>query len=519
MYRMNKFLIWLLLVALILSACQPIVAPEPGIAPAEVELSVPRFESSECKYPILADANAECGYLVVREDRSNPDSPPIRVHVIKFRSASEIPAPDPIIVIPGGPGASGPFYAFLWSALPVGDVMRAERDVYIVQPRGAMHSEPAFYCPEMETDWMKMVDMSFAEVMAWNADAYRACHDRLVAQGVNFSAYNSVEIAGDVADLRTALGFDEMNVYGVSYGTTPGLLLMRLYPEGVRSVILDSISPPDVNWVNGKLEYVVGAVDAIFGACAADPNCDAAYPDLETVFTEVLERLRTAPAQVAVTDEAGQTVDVTVDDLRFVHFVADSIFAGGGFATLPATVYAAHHGDLQAPAEAWVEFLAGEHGPVTADSGAWAKGMTYANSCLQYGGAADMATTTALYDQVDANPSLRDWAVTYFLNEWLLPCEYWNVTPGDPDINTEPVESDLPVLMLAGMFDPETPPALSSTTAERLPSSFYYELPSGHGLILTECALDLIAQFLADPTQAPDSTCIGEMEMEWVLPE
>ena len=90
-----------------------------------------------------------------------------------------------------------------------------------------MSSEPAFYCPETETDVAEFVGMTMAEEVAWTEDAYRACHDRLVEEGVNFSAYGFLDIAGDVADLRTALGADEMNVYGVSYGTTPAMLLMR----------------------------------------------------------------------------------------------------------------------------------------------------------------------------------------------------------------------------------------------------------------------------------------------------
>jgi pimeloyl-ACP methyl ester carboxylesterase len=105
--------------------------------------------------------------------------------------------------------------------LPVGDVMRAERDVYILETRGAMYSEPAFYCPETEADPAKMVGMGFAEEMEWLAEAYRACHDRLMAEGANFSAYGLPDIVGDVADLRAALGIDQVDVYGVSYGTPP----------------------------------------------------------------------------------------------------------------------------------------------------------------------------------------------------------------------------------------------------------------------------------------------------------
>ena len=163
--------------------------------------------------------------------------------------------------------------------------------------------------------------------------------------------------------------------------------------------------------------------------------------------------------------------------------------------------------------------MSSSHSPVAAANGLWARGLTYATECLQEGSKTDLATVTAAYEQADVAPTLRDWALAYHTLENISPCEYWNVTPPEPNVAIEPVTSDLPALMLTGAFDQATPPSLSRAAAERLPNSFFYELPAGHGLILTECALDLIDQFLADPTQAPDASCIGEMEMEWVLPE
>jgi pimeloyl-ACP methyl ester carboxylesterase len=487
--------------------------------PAETTQMAPRLEPMDCMYPVLAEANAECGYLVVSEERSNPDSPTIRVPVIKFLAASENPAPDPVIVIPGGPGSSGPFYAWLISAMPAGEMMRADRDVYVLETRGAMYSQPAFYCPETQADVGELVTMTMAEEQAWTSDAYRACHDRLVAEGVNLSSYGFLEIAGDVADLRTALGVDEVNVYGVSYGTTPAMLLMRERPEGVRSVILDSIIPPDVTYLESVLGNLTASLERIFTVCAADPVCNAAYPDLKSVFTDLLAELREEPVDVSLTDEAGEEHTVTVDDLKFVHFAYDSIFIGDGFTTLPASIYAASEGDLRGPAEGWLGYVGGQHGEVGPEVGSWARGMTYAAMCLQDGSTTDLATATAVYDAVDTLPSVHDWGVTHMLGEWLAPCEYWAVTPPDPNISVEPVESDLPTLMLGGLFDPEAPPAISLAAAERLPNSFFYQLPAGHGLLFVDCAVDLMAQFLADPTQEPDASCIDAMPMNWVLPE
>lgn len=481
--------------------------------------AIPRFEPADCNYPVLADTDAECGYLVVREDRANPDSPTIRIHVIKYPSTNATPAPDPIIAVPGGPGASGDFYAWLFGFSPAAEAWRAERDVYGLETRGAMYAEPAFYCPETEADESIFVGMNMAEEVAWTEEAYRACHDRLVDENANLSAYGFLEIASDIADLRTALGLDVVNVYGVSYGTTPAMLVMRDSPDWLRSVVLDSIIPPDVVYLEHVLESLDAALENTFAACRADSACDETYPDLKNVFTNVVSQLRQEPITVTVADDGGNERTVTVDDVKFVHFLYDRIFIGDGFTTVPAGIYAAQNGDLRAPASTWLGYIAGQHGPANAEAGAWAKGMTYAAMCLQDGSVTDLATATAVYDAVDTLPSLRDWGVIHMLGEWLAPCEYWAVTPADPNIATAPVESDIPTLLLGGIFDPEAPPAISVAAAEGLSNSFYYELPAGHGLLFMDCAVDLMTQFLADPTVAPDASCIDTMTPNWLLPE
>ncbi len=454
-----------------------------------------------------------------KNHRSDPDSPTTRVLVVKFLSRSDAPNPDPVIVIPGGPGSSGPTYSWFVAALPFGAAMRQDRDVYLLETRGAMSSQPAFYCPEAEAEIADFVGKTMAEEASGTNDAYRACHDRLVAEGANLSNYGFLDIAGDVVDLHTALGVDEINVYGVSYGTTPAMMLMRDQPEGIRSVILDSIIPPDVAYLETVLGSLTMALDNVFAACQADPACDAAYPDRATVFADVLAQLREEPVAVTVTDDAGQEHAVTVDDVKMAHFVYDNIFIGDGYTTLPASIYAASEGNLQAPATTWLGYVGGQHAPVVAENGSGAKGMTYSAMCLHEGSITDLAKATAVYDGVDTLPSLRDWGVTHMLGEWLAPCEYWAVTPPEPNTAIEPVESDLPTLTLGGIFDEQAPPRISQAAVERLSHSFDYELPAGHALLFVDCGVDLMAQFLADPAQEPDASCIDAMAMNWVLPE
>ena len=248
----------------------------------------PRYEPAECKYPIPEGDNVECGYLTVPEDRSQPDGPTIRLHVVNFKSKSDTPKPDPIFVVHGGPGAAGGVIDWIWTSEPYASAFRAERDNIYLEYRGSNFSEPAFYCPEMEADVAELAGMSFSEEIEWSAAAIQACAERTAKEGHNLSAYNPLDAAADLADLRIALGYDEVNVYGVSYGTVLSMLLMQHYPDGLRSVVLDSVGPPDVNWIDAQLEVVTGAFAALFQACADDAVCSAAYPDLENAFYAVL---------------------------------------------------------------------------------------------------------------------------------------------------------------------------------------------------------------------------------------
>jgi pimeloyl-ACP methyl ester carboxylesterase len=519
MVRVNRLFIILLLVALILSACQPIQAPMPGALPEKVSTYTPRYEPADCPYEIPAGEKMECGYLIVPEDRSQPDGPTIRVQVMNFKSRSDNPAPDPIFLLPGGPGSSRGLYLFLWTAAPVGEMMRASRDVIMLEQRGANFSEPAFYCPEMEANLSTLAGMSFAEESQWSQTAYRACYDRLVQEGQQLAAYSALEGAADVADLRIALGYDEVNIYGISYGTLPALHLLRDYPAGLRTVIVDSPWPPEVNEMNEMLNVTTGMLGSIFTACTADPVCDEAYPDLATVFTQVLASLREKPVSVTVEDEAANSYTVTVDDLKFIQHIRETGFAGDNFTAVPAAIYAAHEGDFVPAAKTWLSYLNGRHGATGPGTDATSLGLYYSVECAQNGGAANVDQTKAIYAQSGANASLIDYAEQYWIEDTLAVCSYWPVTQPKPALAAAPAQGDIPTLFVANSYDIFYAPAWSREAVKHLTNGYFYELPSSHGAVLTECGLDLMSQFLADPTQAPDASCIDAMTPTWVLPE
>jgi pimeloyl-ACP methyl ester carboxylesterase len=246
-----------------------------------------------------AAGGAECGYLSVPENRAAPASRTIKIAYAILKATSTPAAPDPVVYLTGGPGDSA--IDLSWADWWVGPL--AKRDLILIDPRGVGNSQPRMQCP-----WKPPTGSSFEpdvsapgarrQALAWA----QACRDQLVSQGFDLTAYNSLANAGDLEDLRQALGYTQWNLYGVSYGTRTALVTMRAYPHGLRSVVLDALLPPQVDRVRTELAAQAQALEALFAACSADPACRRDYPGLEQAFSQILQRAEQSPMRVKVTD-------------------------------------------------------------------------------------------------------------------------------------------------------------------------------------------------------------------------
>jgi len=231
----------------------------------------------------------ECGYLIVPEDRADPDSRDIRLAVAIFRHPDGAPEPDPIIYLEGGPGGSpleirAPNFAYF------GPIFAANRDIILFDQRGVGFSEPALDCPALTELYLDLLDfeadgelLTAQEILDRKVEAFMACAEDLSAVA-DLSAYNTVANAADVNDLRLALGYDQVNLYGSSYGTRLALGVMRDFSEGVRSVVLDAPYGPDADIYLDTPSSFDRALTVLTKECAADDACNAAYPDLRTCF-------------------------------------------------------------------------------------------------------------------------------------------------------------------------------------------------------------------------------------------
>ncbi len=467
---------------------------EPSPTPEERSLFAPTFVPGECRFDTSA-VDVECGDLIVLQDREKPDGATVSVHVAIFRSLSPNPEPDPVIYLMGGGGgnALGMVDYYLRT---VGDRIRATRDFIMYNQRGTHLGEPFLGCPgeiafQRELDGQ---DLSQEEKDTRTEAFLLDCRDGLLAQGIDLAMYNSVTNAADANDLRLALGYEQVNYYGTSYGTRLALAIMRYYPASVRSVILDSAFPPQVDYPSDVIASYVASVNRVFAACSADAACGSRYPDLEESFYKTIDALEANPGSI---DSNGHTV--VVDGKVFMDAIYMALHSASAIPDVPFAIDAASQGDLS-PLQWAIESLEGYSQNV-------ATGVYYSSLCR------DEVNFDSYEHSLEVAASYPpQWAGYFELSSFFRTCEFWGAGKAAP-VENQAVVSDVPALIFAGQFDPITTPEWGQLAAGTLSHSHYFEFPNmGHGVMRTDpCALRIGLQFLDDPLNEPDASCLAEL--------
>ncbi|NDJ36472.1 MAG: alpha/beta hydrolase, partial [Chloroflexi bacterium] len=341
-----------LLLAAAACVCAPTLAGEPGApktdanppapaAPADPPPSTGAFTPGPCPFEFGA-YDIDCGTLTVPERHANPDGPTLELAVAILRSPNR--APDPIVYLAGGPGGSAIWEVDIWLATPYVQT----RDVILIDQRGTGFSSPTLNCPEEEEGQSNAVDR---------------CYRRLRSEGIDLAAFNSAESAADVEMLRQALGIAEWNVVGVSYGTRLALTLMRDHGAagGIRSVVLDSPYPPEVDAYTEQGVNTLRAFDVLLDGCAADPACSAAYPDLRETFYRLLVELEDNPVDFTAYDpEYDETIDYTLTGYDLLSEVFLAMYNTGDIPYLPKMIADIDRGDYTLIGDLYLGYWLGD---------------------------------------------------------------------------------------------------------------------------------------------------------------
>ena len=468
---------------------------------AMAESDVPRFKESACPFvnDDLADV-VRCGYLVVAENRAVDNGRTLHLAVAIIRSSAASPRSDPIVYLSGGPGGKNVEYVprradhFFWNRY------REDRDLVFFDQRGTGFSEPRF-CPELTVALSTAVfrGISVEEQRNFEREAVLECRAKMLAAGIDFSAYNSATSARDLDELRQALGYESWNLFGVSYGTRLALTAMRDTPGGVRSVVLDSVSPPGSPSADSN-HKLMRTLRLVFDQCAADRRCHAAFPTLEADFFSVVDELEARPVELAMTDPIRfPDARIVINGTVFVAGIFQGLYEQAFVPFLPILVR-----ELKAGNESMLYAMADSLAP---DPHFVSQGLRYAVDCYEH---IPYATAEALAEDRAAHPQL---AVFHNLSDEQAICDAWHSVRAGP-AELQAATSDIPTLVAAGEFDPITPPSYARLAAERLRNATLFEVRgASHGVILhSDCAQGIMQAFLDDPLSPPDTSCVASLQ-------
>ncbi len=293
----------------------PTTAPTATPVPTPTAWPAPAFVVGTCPFALPSGVEEKCGTVAVPQDCSNDGSATFELEVVVFASEADAPAPDPLVYLAGGPGEN----AIDTLRFTFDDLFRPflkARDVVVFDQRGAGYSEPGAECEELAALEIDLLDRSLSidEESALGVAAAQACYDRLMSEGVALGALSTAESAADVHSIMTALGYDEWDSLGISYGTRLAQTIMRDRPEGVRSVIRDSVVPLEADIIAQTPGSFDRALQSLFDGCAASETCSVDYPDLEAMLRNAVEQLNDHPIHGVVTDQLTQEEFASVSD-------------------------------------------------------------------------------------------------------------------------------------------------------------------------------------------------------------
>jgi pimeloyl-ACP methyl ester carboxylesterase len=432
-------------------------------------LAAPKLQP--CQVPGV-DEEVHCGRYEVYENRAARSGRKIALKIVVLPATGSRATSDPLVFLAGGGVAPATRYAaFLGNAFPN---LRKQRDILLVDQRGTGGSNPL--------DCEISFDRTSAEYRdeARFRASVRRCRAQLEAKA-DVRLYTTPLAMDDLDDVRAWLGYSRLNLYGASYGTSAAMVYVRQHPTRVRTITLQGVVPLDGQmWIEipRSSEEVLRHV---FAACAAQHDCHAAFPRLESEFRSLLKRLAAKP-------EAG------IDDVVLSDFVFKTLYSASRIRDLPLLLHLASQGDVQ-PLASKIAVKSDSEIP---------KGVYLSIVCSELIPRFDVRDVPAAV----AGTFMGD----HRLQREIDACGEWVRGPLPPRFFA-PVTSNVPALVMNGELDHLTPPRYGQHVAQSLPRARHLILPRrGHNDV-DECITGMIEAFIAGGDAARvDASCLAKTE-------
>lgn len=442
------------------------------LAAASLAGAAPVFVDKPCADPRLSDL-ARCGTIAVPENRAIPEGRSIALNVVVLKALPGETALPPLFDFDGGPGLHATKNAGFYAT--AGTAYRAGREIVLLDQRGTGESNP-LTCPELASP-----ERAYEPMLA--AEDVRRCRAELEKKA-DLTRYGTSDAVADVDDVRRALGYDLIDIFALSYGTTVALRYMKVYPGLVRAAVLTGLAPADARPPRSHAPAAQSALELLFAACEREAGCAAAFDPAKD-----LEKARTRLASIAT----APPIDVFMEKLRTLMYQPTTA------RLVPLILHRAAQGDLG-------PFLAATRprGPSP-----FADGMFLSVTCAEGLALTDVPEARA----VAATTAFGD----YRLRRQSEACALWPTGKVAAD-HLEPVSTAVSILLISGELDPVTPPEWADVATSRLPRARHIKLPgSGHvfdGMSGVEDCLDplMVAFLRTGDAGSLDASCVTRMK-------
>jgi pimeloyl-ACP methyl ester carboxylesterase len=474
------------------SSAAPVAAaqPQPSARPATWQLGSLTLTACELTQPNSGLSTAAwCADFPVPENRADPHSRTIKLKLAVLRSRAQVASPDVLAFLAGGPGQ-----AATDSAGAVAAVLRpllAHRHVLLLDQRGTGGSN-ALNCKESAA-------ATAPDDSTFDADKLRAAAStclKQLADRADPRYYTTTIAAQDLEDVRKAIGSPQFDLFGVSYGTRMAQQYLMRFPQAVRSVVLDSPVPNSLALGEDFARNLDDALKAQFARCTAEPACKQKFGDPDQTLYQLRDALRANPHEVSFRDpQSYRTVKRMLDEDSLASVVRMFAYTPATAALLPLSIDAAARGDV-GPLLGQAKLLSGELSELMGS------GMQYSVICSED---ADLLSVRPQ----DAETILG----TRMVDALKAVCSVWPKGTRPADFHA-PLKTDKPILLLAGQYDPVTPPRYAEEVARGLPNARVLTLKGqAHNVMAAGCTPQLIQHFIEKPDpKTLDAGCLDRLQ-------
>lgn len=443
-----------------------------------------------CKLPSWTE-EVKCGKYEVYENRATKQGRKIALRVVVLPALNANHAPDPVFYFAGGPGASA-----VDTVIRAGKSylieLRQNRDLVFIDQRGTGESNP-LTC-NLYGDKSEMGPY-FTEV--FSLEKLRDCQAEL-EKSADLKQYTTSNAVADFDEVRAALGYDKINLYGGSYGTQAALYYLRQFPERVRTATLLGTAPPDYKLPLKVPQSVQHALDLLFEDCGTDAKCKAAFPTLKTDFEAALKHLEKGPVSFDTANPfTGKIQKVTLSRTAFNEHVRVMLYNPEITRWLPLTISFAANNDFRL-------FASVAHQAFRQIEDAIARGLHFSVVCAE-----DVPFITTQ----EINTAI---AGTFYgdgrIQAYRKACEFWPSEKVNAAL-LAPVKSNVPVLLISGELDPVTPPSIAAIALPHLPNGKHVVIRYTAHAFSFPCVNDLVLAFITKgATKDLDSSCIQQIK-------